>query len=739
MLKDYIYGFDKLKSEQIKFLITCMMVGKVVDHAMLILMKDNRLVSVADEVEKAMEEQLDWLENCSLATWEMLAGLIGDDTSSRELRSTCIRCAHIAVGFFHFRALRFVKKTPWSLARGDQDANLDELLNGEEPTEEIAWKIWTMLTAGLVPRGKVKQALQLLLHIPWHTLTTEQGHAMLSIIRKVRHELGENQAICRAFLSTMNRLSPTLTVAEKEKQRILKTLQDLKKKNPNMMRKEGLYFQDLMQLSNRLEAAEEVSHGPNRAKIACSRQHKAFNNVSEERKQSYEAKLPLARSQSFAKLAEARTKAVEEKHEITAKIAKEEAVDRCLQFSVARFEEKHARLIQESWNSGVYTSKKNDKQVEEMADAPPPLIEYEEEEAEEEAWYDDDEGDEFEKPAWFRNVTSRRSDFVGCAFQFTQGAEVTYYDFLFARQGQPETIFFAPLTVAPAPTLAALAFLHDEDQYAHVFHTPRGEYKPWFELVEIREGWSVSILSGVRRTGGRHAAANGTPVSLDEFIRSLPPLPPAKPRAEAKASARGLPAAYVAECPWMVAPLPQSGMFTSKSTRVDEEEEIVDVLVKKFEEPDNAEAVEERFREMEGKRDEWAAKGVGTTGGAFVLSMRKGEWTFAKTGRTFDSCRVRAARKEIVQFCKQYKLPEYSTYATLLFEEDGAIFFAKTWGQKMSYYLDIWLHQSDKDYVFTAADIAGWVEPPEFTLWVGDFTRRQQLIRVEELRGLRPT
>ena len=109
MLKDYTHGFDRLKPAQIKFLITCMMVGKVVDRAMLLLMKDNRLAAVADDVEKAMEEQLDWLENCSLATWEMFAVLIGDGTSSRELRSICLRCAHIAVGFFHFRALRFVK------------------------------------------------------------------------------------------------------------------------------------------------------------------------------------------------------------------------------------------------------------------------------------------------------------------------------------------------------------------------------------------------------------------------------------------------------------------------------------------------------------------------------------------------------------------------------------------------------------------------------------------------------
>ena len=273
---------------------------------------------------------------------------------------------------------------------------------------------------------------------------------MLSIIRKVRHELGEAQAICRAFLATMNRLLPALTVAEKEKQRILKALQALKKKNPNMMPKEGLYFQDLMQLSNRLEAAEEVSHGPNRAKIACSRQHKAFNRASEERKQSYEAKLPLARSQSFADLAEARNTALERKHDVDAKIIKEKAEDRCLQLSGARFEEKHARLIQESWSSGVYTSKKNDKQVEELADAPSPRLQEEEEEAEE-VYYDDDEGTEFEKPHWFRDVTSRRSDFVGCAFKFTQGVKVAHYDFLFARQGQPETIYFAPLTVAPTP------------------------------------------------------------------------------------------------------------------------------------------------------------------------------------------------------------------------------------------------------------------------------------------------
>ena len=169
---------------------------------------------------------------------------------------------------------------------------------------------------------------------------------------------------------------------------------------------------------------------------------------------------------------------------------------------------------------------------------------HEQEEEAEEEYYDDDEGDEFEKPHWFRDVTSRRSDFVGCAFQFTQGVKVAHYDFLFARQGQPETIYFAPLTVAPTPALVALIYVHDEDQYARMFHVPRGQYRPWFELVEIQEGWEVSILSDVRRTGGRHAATDASPVSLDDFIRSLPPLPPRKPRKEPTASAKGgLPAA----------------------------------------------------------------------------------------------------------------------------------------------------------------------------------------------------
>ena len=124
------------------------------------------------------------------------------------------------------------------------------------------------------------------------------------------------------------------------------------------------------------------------------------------------------------------------------------------------------------------------------------------------------------------------------------------------------------------------------------------------------------------------------------------------------------------------------------------------------------------FAELEYKRSEWAELGVGTGAGAFPI-------------------RAQAKRLEVHFVCRQYKLPLLASYSTLLFDESGSIRFAKVWAAKMTYYLDIYLNQDDKDYVFTDEDINGWTEPRDFTDWVDGFTKKLQWERVTQLRGIR--
>ena len=358
----------------------------------------------------------------------------------------------------------------------------------------------------------------------------------------------------------------------------------------------------------------------------------------------------MARQKSFMEIADARNEALLQKKKLSEKVAEEAAKVPCLKLDCVRFKEKHAAFIEERWQIAAYSAKRNLMEVAKMVDAPDPIFREVEDEAEQ--WVDDDDGSGFLRPRWFAEVCARRGQFQGCAFQFSQDTEVKYFDFLFARQGSPAIIYFSPLTPLPDTPLAALAGLALDDQYLRLFHSPKGKYEPWYEVGEISENWDVSILSGLVRTGGRQAGTNAMPVKLTEWLKSLPPLPAAK--AKAKAAPR-LPAALAAEFPWMVKPLAKPGLVGAMSPVVDEDE-LVSVLCRRFEDPDNEDAVEMRFAELEHKRAEWAELGVGIGAGAFPLDMRKGEFTYEKTGRTFDACRAQAKRLDVVLFLPAVQL-----------------------------------------------------------------------------------
>ena len=262
MLKEHIHGFEKLDGKQISFLVHAMFAGRVVDRALLMLMKDNRLALIADRVKEALQEEIDKVESTELVVFEQLAALCGDGSTGFTLRSSSIKACHVGAAFFHWRALSKVDQYPWCLARGDHDANLDRLLAGEEPQEATALKIYTALKRKVVGRKAIKRALQLLLQVPWTTLTAEQGHAALSTIRQCRDQLGQEQACLRAFLSFLFKSTPKPTVLEQQRERIVSELQVLGRKNPNMMRPGNFYFQDIVALSHQLEAPGKAKYPP---------------------------------------------------------------------------------------------------------------------------------------------------------------------------------------------------------------------------------------------------------------------------------------------------------------------------------------------------------------------------------------------------------------------------------------------------------------------------------------------
>ena len=99
LLKEHIGGFSKLGPRHKRFLAVCMMAGRPVDCALMKLMKDNRLLKMADKPSAAMQEEIGYVETRSATFWKRLAGLCQDGTTGLSLQSSCIRASHVTAVF----------------------------------------------------------------------------------------------------------------------------------------------------------------------------------------------------------------------------------------------------------------------------------------------------------------------------------------------------------------------------------------------------------------------------------------------------------------------------------------------------------------------------------------------------------------------------------------------------------------------------------------------------------------
>ena len=99
MLKEHMTGFEKLNGGQARFLIHCMFAGRVVDRALLMLMKDNRLALIADKIKEALQEEIDKVESIELMVFERLAALCDDGAEFlRVARPQESRCTALVFG-----------------------------------------------------------------------------------------------------------------------------------------------------------------------------------------------------------------------------------------------------------------------------------------------------------------------------------------------------------------------------------------------------------------------------------------------------------------------------------------------------------------------------------------------------------------------------------------------------------------------------------------------------------------
>ena len=242
----HLNGFSRFEGQPKKFLTEASLVSRPMDAALCLLMEDSRVAFIYERLHEAVYEELEWLAQLPNIVWDKLSVLA--ETTPTDFRSRCLKAAHESVVQFESRVLQIAAARPWSLCRGDKEANVEELLAEEEPLEPFCRSLWILHKVFNVTVHVLVKLVVLLENCPWTTLPTEQFHASAANLMKYHPEYTRRTLRCRAILILFNRLIARPSHEEKAIARLEKKLDWLVRKQPEKATGRHLYARDLMKL-----------------------------------------------------------------------------------------------------------------------------------------------------------------------------------------------------------------------------------------------------------------------------------------------------------------------------------------------------------------------------------------------------------------------------------------------------------------------------------------------------------
>lgn len=172
----YLGGYGHMSLTIVRTATICALTAGVSEGALQMTLEDDRLARLLPQLEKRFELELEKVLHTDSHTYEMLGNL--SDTDANSLADDCVTAVSVQIGYAENR-LRVLRRLPWNLVGDDVEARLEKLKQGEPPTEEVGFKIYSMLHIG-VPVDTIVAGIQLHGELPFTTRAVEQGHVLPS-------------------------------------------------------------------------------------------------------------------------------------------------------------------------------------------------------------------------------------------------------------------------------------------------------------------------------------------------------------------------------------------------------------------------------------------------------------------------------------------------------------------------------------------------------------------------------
>jgi hypothetical protein len=680
-------------------------------------------------------EELDCLDNIGQAAWDRLAEVV-QDCSGSELQTAALLSARASAAFLTKRVFHVARGLPWKLAQGDVAANLEALDNSSDAvTDPTTAQIKSLLALGF-NRTALADAVTLLREVPWSTLGVEQAHGSVACIHKLHRGCGVETITCRALLHQARHLfvpSPEAKAEEKAKAQLEKLRRSAKKS----VSARNLFFKDFVAAVMPADA-DSAPAGNVAAREALLHSQKAFDMLDPSAARAYTNLAQQATLQRAKRLQE------DIEHEAAARRLKQARAQEAAQTlgktshaSNCRFGHSDFEAMLAELDTGKYRRAEVKASRAKCLEAPGPLTDKQLEVLD--SFGVEPLAKELPIPEWAKVVCNHRDAFHGCVLlAASEDAPAKAYLVMYALKS-PLTAMF--LTLAPvAAKVRAIAGVPLEElqfkvasYYVHNFTYSQGAYAAAQELPFESDGADIFVLEDLSFMGGTWLCTNAPLVPFNVFTAHLPAPSKAKAEGSRKPAQRfSISKELLEQYPWLAEYLPQArgkASAASASNALAEQQQAAsalggDAFLSRPEckaEPGEAfteESVDRAWAVLEEKRLEWANAST-EIGDNFSVQLRGGGSSSSKAvphESVVASAKAGAPRK----WAETYHMGKQTSFAVKKYGAVAAHAMALEWCRKCEFFYQMWCSQSERNYMYTPADLASYDEGYDWTSFMAD-------------------
>ena len=556
----YIGGYARLGSEARRFVVIAALASYVPDALLKELMEDSRVPLRLEHLKSSIAQEMIFLSQLGMHVWEALAPVA--QSAPPSLRSEVLQVAQTSSAFVEHRVFAAASRLPWRLCTGDIDRNLQELMASTEPREPTSKKVWQLLHLGW-NKLELRKAIMLMAGCPWATVCAEQQHGSASIIRKYHEDLGEESLMSRAFVHTMRRLLPGMSVEEKQIARARQRLERLERKRPDAFRGRQLYVRDLMSVAAEWQRDASKSVPGQVQKTIMKKHGDRWNSYSASTGLKYDAQASLARSASRRQLEEDTDRARTDLCIMVSRLEASKEARPPLTLSACQLGLQEQEVLQCMWGDEAFTHRMVVELRDAAAVAPPaPSVDVQ---AEMQAFVVYGGDDPPARPAWLSPLCWHRAHMAGCALAVATAEGKSFYLFLYATQN-PLHACFSRLHVREVllepqeMNLEAWEQLAMQ-QWAWSFTVDYQATTTWEMLSHVSPG-QLEVLAGLTHLGGGEVVSDGQLLPWEEFVAVMPARVPAGSTGERTAAPKDesrVDSALLQQHPWLPAYRQASG------------------------------------------------------------------------------------------------------------------------------------------------------------------------------------